>query len=154
MYNLETAKLRGLPFSYCFKNVHKDIKDPMRSRAMHAEEKALALCGREAEGGYLFTTSSPCEMCSKNAKNHMIKKIFYLEAYPGISQAKYTNSGDKDNRAELILFSGAVGRAYMQMYTPLLPHKDVLGYLGGIQNSFEQCLSGYRSTAATFCSSC
>ena len=119
----------GLPCSYCFKDVHKPGKHPMRSRAMHAEEKALALCGREAEGGFLFTTSSPCEMCSKNAKNHKIKKIFYIEAYPGISQAQYTNSGDKSNRAELILFSGAVGRAYMQMYTPLLPHKDVLKYL-------------------------
>ncbi len=129
-YEVPTAALRGLPFSYCFKNIHKDTKDPMRSRAMHAEEKALALCGREAQGGYLFTTSSPCEMCSKNAKNHKIRKIFYLEVYPGISQAQYTNSGDKANRAELILFSGAVGRAYMQMYTPLLPHKDVLEYLG------------------------
>lgn len=129
-YNISEINLRGLPFNYCFKDIHKDGKDPMRSRAMHAEEKALALCGREAEGGYLFTTSSPCEMCSKNAKNHKIKKIYYLEAYPGISQAQYTNSGDRDNRAELILFSGAVGRAYMQMYTPLLPHKDVLEYLG------------------------
>jgi len=129
-YKFPVANLRGLPYSYCFKSIHKDTKDPMRSRAMHAEEKALALCGREAQGGYLFTTSSPCEMCSKNAKNHKIRKIFYLEVYPGISQAQYTNSGDKANRAELILFSGAVGRAYMQMYTPLLPHKDVLEYLG------------------------
>lgn len=129
-YPFPVEGLRGLPLSYCFKNFHKDQKDPMRSRAMHAEEKALALCGQEAQGGYLFTTSSPCEMCSKNAKNHRIRKIFYLEAYPGISQAQYTNSGNKENRAELILFSGAVGRAYMQMYTPLLPHKDVLEYLG------------------------
>lgn len=129
-YDILPDNLRGLPFSYCFKTIHKDEKDPMRARAMHAEEKALALCGREAEGGYLFTTSSPCEMCSKNAKNHKIKRIYYLEAYPGISQAQYTNSGDVSNRAELILFSGAVGRAYMQMYTPLLPHKDVLEYLG------------------------
>lgn len=130
VYSAQNVNLRGLPFNYCFKDIHKKGKDPMRSRAMHAEEKALALCGREAEGGYLFTTSSPCEMCSKNAKNHKIKKIYYLEAYPGISQAQYTNSGDTNNRAELILFSGAVGRAYMQMYTPLLPHKDVLEHLG------------------------
>ena len=134
-YEIAQDALRGLPCSYCFKNVHKKAKDPMRSRAMHAEEKALALCGREAEGGFLFTTSSPCEMCSKNAKNHKIKKIYYLEAYPGISQAQYTNSGDKNNRAELILFSGAVGRAYMQMYTPLLPHKDVLEYLGAYKST-------------------
>lgn len=132
---MHRSKLQGLPLSYCFKDIHMDRKEPMRSRAMHTEEKALALCGREAEGGYLFTTSSPCEMCSKNAKNHKIKKIYYLEAYPGISQAQYTNSGDKSNRAELILFSGAVGRAYMQMYTPLLPHKDVLKYLGVIEKN-------------------
>lgn len=130
IYSGLNINLRGLPFNYCFKDIHKKERDPMRSRAMHAEEKALALCGKEAEGGYLFTTSSPCEMCSKNAKNHKIKKIYYLEAYPGISQAQYTNSGRQDNRAELILFSGAVGRAYMQMYTPLLPHKDILEYLG------------------------
>ena len=130
IYSGSNINLRGLPFNYCFKDIHKKERDPMRSRAMHAEEKALALCGKEAEGGYLFTTSSPCEMCSKNAKNHKIKKIYYLEAYPGISQAQYTNSGRQDNRAELILFSGAVGRAYMQMYTPLLPHKDILEYLG------------------------
>ncbi len=129
MDNWRTVNFQGLPVSYCFKEVHKEGKDPMRSRAMHAEEKALALCGREAEGGYLFTTASPCEMCSKNVKNHRIQRIYYLEAYPGISQEQYTNSGDKENRAELILFSGAVGRAYMQMYTPLLPHKDVLKYL-------------------------
>ena len=133
-YNTERPFLGGLPCSYCFKDVHQDGRDPMRSRAMHAEEKALALCGREAEGGFLFTTSSPCEMCSKNAKNHKIKKINYIEAYPGISQAQYTNSGERSNRAELILFSGAVGRAYVQMYTPLLPHKDVLEYLGVHKN--------------------
>lgn len=134
-YNVKRSVPGGLPRSYCFKDIHKDGKDPMRSRAMHAEEKALALCGREAEGGFLFTTSSPCEMCSKNAKNHKIHKIYYIEAYPGISQAQYTNSGDKRNRAELILFSGAVGRGYMQMYTPLLPHKDVLEYLDDLEDT-------------------
>lgn len=122
--------LRGLPLYYCFKDIHQEEKNSMRSRAMHAEEKALANCGKEAEGGYLFTTSSPCEMCSKNAKNHKIKKIIYIELYPGISKSQYSSSGDKENRAEHILFSGAVGRAYTQIYTPIMPKKDVLTYLG------------------------
>ena len=123
-------KLRGLPARYCFKDLHQEQKNPMRSRSMHAEEKALALCGDRAEGGNLFTTSSPCEMCSKNAKNHQIKNIYYIEVYPGISETQYSLSGIVDNRAEHHLFTGAVGRAYVQMYTPIMPQKDILAYLG------------------------
>lgn len=127
--------LLGLPMRYCFKDIHSDKKNPMRSRAMHAEEKALALCGEMCKEGYLFTTSSPCEMCSKNAKNHKIKKIYYIELYPGISENQYTISGDKNNIAEHILFTGAIGRAYTKMYTPFMPQKDILNMLG----IYEQC---------------
>lgn len=122
--------LCGLPWRYCFKDVHLDIKQPMRSRAMHAEEKALANVHENAVNGCLFTTSSPCEMCTKNAKNHRIKKIFYIEPYPGISENQYSKSGDPNNYAEHILFTGAIGRAYTQMYNPIMPHKDVLEALG------------------------
>ena len=133
--------LSGLPMRYCFKDIHKDgEKNPMRARAMHAEEKALAHVGLEAEGGCLFTTSSPCEMCSKNAKNHKIKKIYYIELYPGISETHYTQSGDKNNIAEHILFSGAVGRAYTQMYYSIMPQKDILEMLG----IYDKCQKSKR----------
>lgn len=94
---------------------------------MHGEEKAL-LQGRtpKIEGGCLFTTSSPCEMCAKNAKEHRISKIYYIEPYPGISQRHVCNSGSQNNRAQYILFEGAIGRAYTQLYTPILPYKDEL----------------------------
>lgn len=123
-------RLSGLPLRYCFKDIHSDSRNPMRSRAMHAEEKALAVCGNSCKDGYLFTTSSPCEMCSKNAKNHKIRKIYYIEPYPGISEAQYSSSGDPENIAEHVLFTGAIGRAYTQMYTPIMPYKDVLQLLG------------------------
>lgn len=119
----------GLPMRYCFKDINSDIREPMKSRAMHGEEKALAMCGSECEGGFLFTTSSPCEMCAKNAKNHKIKRIYYIEPYPALSEKQYSHSGDKENRAEHILFTGAVGRAYTQMYTPLMQCKDILSNL-------------------------
>lgn len=135
--------LNGLPWQYCFKDIHADSKQSMRSRAMHAEEKALANVTDKAVGGYLFTTSSPCEMCSKNAKNHRIKRIYYIEPYPGISEDQYTNSGDADNRAEHILFNGAIGRAYTQMYTPTMPHKDVLGFLG-LPSKLIDCSSAVK----------
>jgi len=122
--------LCGLSLRYCFKDIHSDRKNPMRSRAMHAEEKALASVTDQCKNGCLFTTSSPCEMCSKNAKNHNIKKIYYIESYPGISESQYTQSGSASNRAEHILFTGAIGRAYSQMYTPIMPHKDIQNLLG------------------------
>lgn len=103
----------------------------MSARAMHGEEKAL-LQGRtpKIKGGCLFTTSSPCEMCAKNAKEHQISKIYYIEPYPGISQRHVCNSGDPNNRAQYILFEGAIGRAYTQLYTPILPYKDELSLRG------------------------
>jgi hypothetical protein len=98
---------------------------------MHGEEKALLLCDQErVKGGYLFTTSSPCVMCSKNAKEHQISKIFYIEPYPGISQSHVCNSGANDNRAQYVLFEGAIGRAYTQLYTPVMPYKDELKVRG------------------------
>lgn len=123
------ARLFGLPMRYCFKDVSSDVRSPMKSRARHGEEMALSKCGKECEGGYLFTTSSPCEMCAKNAKDHKIKTIYYIEPYPSMSEAQYSKSGSEDNRAEHVLFTGAVGRAYTQMYTPLMPHKDLLEHL-------------------------
>lgn len=128
--------LCGLPLRYCFKDIHISEKNPMRSRAMHAEEKAMGICGKDCEDGNLFTTSSPCEMCSKKAKNHKIKNIYYIEPYPGISEDQYSRSGDPENIAKHILFTGAIGRAYTQMYTPIMPQKDILDLLG-IYNTLE-----------------
>lgn len=122
--------LEGLPYCYCFKDFQEEItgeKNAMDSRAMHGEEKALLLCDQQhVKGGFLFTTSSPCVMCAKNAKEHEISKIYYIEPYPGISQSHVCNSGDSHNRAEYILFEGAIGRAYTQLYTPVIPLKDEL----------------------------
>ena len=126
-----TTILKGLPACFCFKTINEKYvtreKNPMNSRAMHAEEKALLQCDQQrVKGGYLFTTSSPCEMCAKNAKEHEIKGIYYIEPYPGISQSHVCNSGDESNRAKFILFEGAIGKAYEQLYTPIMPYKDEL----------------------------
>ncbi len=129
--------LHGLPLRYCFKNLENpETKEPMRARAMHAEEKALSLCGERAKDGILFTTSSPCEMCSKNIKNHKINRVYYIEPYPGNTEQQYTQSGQNDNRAQHILYAGAIGRAYTQMYSPLMPYKDMLKAIG-VPDCFE-----------------
>ena len=42
--------------------------------------------------------------------------------YPGISEENILNNGKC--RPNLILFEGAIGRAYTQFYTPIIPYKD------------------------------
>lgn len=138
--------LMGLPAAFCFKDFQKSVtgeNNPMAARAMHGEEKALLTCDQQrVRGGYLFTTSSPCEMCAKNAKEHHIKKIYFIEPYPGISQTHICDSGNENNRATYEFFEGAIGRAYTQLYTPVIPYKDELE-LRGLQD-FKNSESGIK----------
>lgn len=120
----------GLPFHYCFKDIYNSMTGEVNfnySRSLHAEETAFFnLRGNvnAAIGGYLFTTSSPCVICSKMAMQMKISKIFYIEPYPGIQFKQVLSTGDSKMRPKLILFTGAIGKAYMKLYTPIMPLKD------------------------------
>jgi deoxycytidylate deaminase len=83
--------------------------------------------GGGIKGGILFTTASSCELCSKKAYQLGIKEIVYVVPYPGIAQNQIINSGNK--RPTIKLFSGAVGRTYHKLYSPILPYKDELEIL-------------------------
>lgn len=132
--NPNKTDLGGLPMAFCFKDVYQDIikqRDQIYTRALHAEERALAACGNEkAAGGYLFTTSSPCELCAKRAKEANVSKIYYIQQYPGISRTHIIHIGPKEKRSTYVSFVGAVGLAYVKLYTPLIPYKDELAALG------------------------
>lgn len=130
-YETEKCKLSevGREAAFCFKDIYKK-KEQVYARSLHAEETAfLNLTGdnkRMAEGGYLFTTSSPCVSCAKKAVYIGISKIYYIEPYPGITFNHILAMGAEEKRIESILFTGAIGRAYTQLYTPLFPKKDEL----------------------------
>lgn len=132
--NPNKTDLGGLPMAFCFKDIYQDIikqRDQIYTRALHAEERALAACGNEkAAGGYLFTTSSPCELCAKRAKEANVSKIYYIQQYPGISRTHIIHIGPKEKRSTYVSFVGAVGLAYVKLYTPLIPYKDELAALG------------------------
>lgn len=126
-------KLSGLTVSFCFKDIHNQVREKqlynqVHTRSLHAEENAflqLAKYGSVGvKGGKLFTTASCCELCAKKAYQLGIREIYYIDAYPGISQKHILESGPKDNRPQMRLFSGAIGRAYINLYNPLLPLKD------------------------------
>lgn len=139
------AKVNGIDFSplegrncaYCFKdayNAYKGQKNQVYTRSIHAEEMAFLQASKigspAVRGGCLFTTASPCELCSKKACHTGISRIYYIDQYPGISYKHILNCGIKS--PQMIPFHGAIGRAYTQLYTQILPYKDELYMLLGL----------------------
>lgn len=124
-------KLAGRNVTYCFKDIQNELddeKNQVHTRSLHAEENAFLQIakygGQGINGGKLFTTASPCELCSKKAFQLGISQIFYIDPYPGISRDHILSIGKK--RPALTLFHGAIGRAYNQLYESILPFKDEL----------------------------
>lgn len=132
--------LGGRPFPYCFKDVYNEVegeKNQVHTRSLHAEENAFLQItkygGGGIKGGVLFTTASPCELCSKKAYQLGIEKIYFIDPYPGISNDHILKAGN--NNPELILFSGAIGSAYHKIYQPIMPYKDELQVVTGYKLS-------------------
>ena len=73
------------------------------------------------------TTASPCELCAKKAYQLGIKHIHYIDPYPGIAMSHILMGGT--NNPELFLFSGAIGRAFHSLYSPIVAYKDELNAL-------------------------
>lgn len=133
-------KLNGLNLSYCFKDVYTSSKEKQRNnqvhtRSLHAEENAflqLAKYGTQGiKGGKLFTTASCCELCAKKAYQLGITEIYYIDSYPGISKQHILEAGVI--RPKMLLFNGAIGRAYINLFTPFLPLKDEIEELTDVK---------------------
>jgi dCMP deaminase len=123
--------LNGKNCSFCFKTVHntyEHIKNQVHTRSLHAEENAMLQLtkngGQGVFGGILFTTASPCELCSKKAYQLGITKIYYIDPYPGIAQDQILNSGLETTKPIVNIFSGAVGSVYNRLYETFLSYKD------------------------------
>ena len=117
--------------SFCFKseyNAFEGQKNQVHTRSLHAEENAFlqiakyGLCA--IEGGILFTTASPCELCAKKACQLGIVKIYFIDPYPGIAMEHILQGGLIN--PTLILFSGAIGRAFHKLFSPIVAYKDEL----------------------------
>ena len=133
------VKLDGLTMPYCFKDVYNSIKgknNQVYTRALHAEENAFLQIskygGQSVKNGCLFTTASPCELCAKKAYQLGIKKIYYIDPYPGISKEHILSCGS-GNKPEMIFFQGAIGCAYIDFYSPRMQRKDELEIVTGIR---------------------
>jgi len=133
---------KGLNDSYCFKTIYtrnkeKQKNNQVHTRALHAEENAfLQLAkygsGESIIGGTLYTTASPCELCSKKAYQLGISRIVYIDPYPGIAKENILYSGLNPPKVEF--FNGAIGTAYHKLYTQIIPYKDEINSLKEIIN--------------------
>jgi deoxycytidylate deaminase/dephospho-CoA kinase len=124
----------GRNISYCFKSEYNSMTgkaNQVHTRSLHAEENAFLQIskygGRGIKDGNLFTTASPCELCAKKAYQLGIKNIFYIDPYPGIAM-KHILMGGSHN-PKMVLFFGAIGRAFHRLYTPIVAYKDELNAL-------------------------
>lgn len=133
--------LGGRNCSFCFKthlNVYEGEKNQVHTRSLHAEENAMMQIakngGEGLKGGILFTTASPCELCSKKAYQLGITKIYYVDPYPGIATKHILKSGvDEDKDPTLELFKGAIGNTFHKLYDSFLPYKDELAIRTGVK---------------------
>ena len=127
---------KGRTLSYCFKDIHNSLDDDKKgnqvhTRALHAEENAFLQLskygGIGVQGGKLYTTASPCELCAKKAYQLEVAEIIFIDPYPGIAQEHIINIGN--NPPKLIQFRGAIGKSYHRLYEQIIPMKDELDYL-------------------------
>lgn len=135
IFKTKGGETPGYNLSYCFKSLKNSIdldKNQVHTRALHAEENAFLQIskygGMGIEGGKLYTTASPCELCAKKAYQLGIKDIVFIDPYPGIAISHILSIGD--SRPNLIQFRGAIGRAYHKIYEQIMPYKDELDFLG------------------------
>jgi deoxycytidylate deaminase len=145
---IDDTKLEGKPCSFCFKTFHNAFegeKNQVHTRSLHAEENAMLQItkygGQGLKNGNLFTTASPCELCSKKAFQLGIKRIFYIDPYPGIATTHIlTNTKNKNAKPKLLMFQGAVGKSYHKLFEPFMAYKDELNILANIKPKENKAL--------------
>jgi len=132
-YQPNTDQLKGRNLSYCFKDLKNSIDstaNQVHTRSLHAEENAFLQLSKHGgpgiKGGKLYTTASPCELCSKKAYQLGVSEIVFIDPYPGIARENILSTGS--NPPRLTQFRGAVGKGYHQLYEQTLPYKDELSY--------------------------
>lgn len=96
-------------------------------RALHAEENALLQVasrgGMGVDGGVIFTTTFPCELCAKKIYQSGIRKIYFTEPYPdSVSEDVFLKDGIRNIMT--IQFEGVKSFSYFTLYKPYIDKKE------------------------------
>ena len=128
---IEKADLKGYPAPYCFRtldNRYTGEVNQTQTRSLHAEENAMLQMvkygGEPLKDGVIYVTDSPCELCSKKLYQIGVRRIIFIDIYPGIANENITRNGLK--QPELIQYRGAYGSSYIKLFRPVFSHKDEL----------------------------
>jgi len=126
--------LNGRNIPFCFKTIHNFYEgeaNQVHTKSLHAEENAMLQItkngGTSIKGGFLFTTASPCELCSKKAFQIGIERIYFIDPYPGISKEQIIKCGE--DIPVLIPFLGAIGNTYYKLYDLFTSQKDEIAMI-------------------------
>jgi deoxycytidylate deaminase len=144
--SINLNNLNGKNCSFCFKtfhNVFEGKSNQVHTRSLHAEENAMLQLtkygGQGVENGILYTTASPCELCSKKAFQLGISQIIYIDPYPGIATTHILKSGKTASTNPILkMFRGAVGSTFHKLYEPVIAYKDELNILSGVHPKMDQ----------------
>ncbi len=116
---------------FCFRYEYSKLAKGKRAeftRALHAEENALFQAswhaGEKLSDATLYTTASTCTLCAKKSYQLGISRIVYIEEYPGIAIDQTIKTGKK--RMSIDRFEGVTGNAYLQLFSSLMPEKDLI----------------------------
>ncbi len=127
----EYEEKSGVPYAYCFRsldNKYSGQKNQVHTRSLHAEENAMMQMvkygGEALKDGIIYVTASPCELCSKKLYQIGVRRIVYIEDYPGIAMEQIIHTGVQ--QPELKRFEGAFGDSFNKLYRPFLSLKDEL----------------------------
>lgn len=122
-----------LDVPFCFrqelpKSIKKEEKMSEYSRALHAEENAFFQAlwnhGNKIMDGTLFVTDCTCNLCAKKSYQLGIKRILYIDEYPGYSILQTIKCGTRSITIDY--FEGGTGESYFKLYTRLLQEKDLI----------------------------
>lgn len=127
--HIKSQKIGNNPFCFCEQLFQLSGKKQAEfTRSLHAEENALLQATRHGvetlSEGTLYTTDSTCTLCAKKAYHLGIKRIVYIEEYPGIAFSQTIQSGRQ--KIEIDRFQGVTGEAYFRLFCPLVPEKDFI----------------------------
>jgi deoxycytidylate deaminase len=112
------------------RNTVETVKVKMQQycRALHAEENAILQTairgGMGIKEGIIYTTTFPCELCSKKIYQAGISQIIYTEPYPdSLSLDLVLSAGT--HRVKIQQFEGVMSHGYYRLYKSIWPKKDM-----------------------------
>jgi deoxycytidylate deaminase len=104
-----------------------NIKRLEYCRSLHAEENALLQVasrgGMGVNGGEIYTTTFPCELCAKKIYQSGVNRIYYTEPYPNsISEKVFLKDGIRN--IQIRQFQGVKSYSYFKLFKPLYDKKE------------------------------